>query len=220
MILLEATPKNFGVKILGDYGDLYSLYDTISCYYSTECNDIEMQQRGRLLTIIGYEIRHALRRNRLCERVEYAPNNIVEYQGCYIDWITLIFTLACLQQNMHCENTNDIDRANFLLLKHKSNILLSSKGIKVNIDKIISKIPANHKLIYFFHQYSLQRFCKVPVEKRIDKINDIIDKMCVSTSPDFIDINIAFSEILINSPEKLNEYELKEESIYPEYDKW
>lgn len=220
MIRLIATPNGMGVKLLGDYGDLYSLFSTISSYYAYEDKDVAMQQRGRMLTVMGYEVRHAMQNMRFSEKVRYDQYNIIEYYGCHIDWITLIFSIACLQRNLRCINTDDMDRANFYILKYKCGNLLQAIGVKENIDTILKKIPVDNRLVYFFHQFSIREFLKQPADKRIKKICNVINKICSIKSPDYHDINLYFADVLAKNPKELDSYELKDDLEYPDAEEW
>ena len=57
MLQFEPTKHGTGVKVIGDYGDLYGLYQTF-LKLSHESNHRTHHERNRLLAVMSYEIRH------------------------------------------------------------------------------------------------------------------------------------------------------------------
>lgn len=219
MIMLKGTPNGIGVKLLGDYADICALYDTLSKFYRSNDEDIALAQCGRILTVMGYEARHAYQHDRLCEKIEFDSDNTSIYYGFHTDWITLMFTLACLKRNISMPDADNLDKANCYLLFDACEYLLDNMNSK-NIMKCIDDIPVKHRLVYFFHQYALRDFYNTKPESRIKEIPKIIHNLCHISSPDFHHINDMWKEILIKRPEELGDYELDDNFSFPDYDKW
>lgn len=221
MLQIIPTKNNYGVKIMGDYGDLYSLYSTLSNYFYDN-NDIAFSQRARLLTIMSYDIRHAYQHERECEKLMYDSENKVTYYGCYTDWITLLFSIACLKCNLSEFKTSDLDRANVLLLSHLCREILTklSGGNSTLFDKCLKIIPVNHRLIYFFHQDAIREFCSFPSSNKIESLYETISFICDKKSEGFYRITTGWEDILRTEPNKLDCYEINDDFTFPDYSEW
>lgn len=184
--MLQAFPTQHGtgVKILGDYGDLTSLYDTITELFDEEQNDIAFQ-RTRILTVLSYEIRHAFQHDRLCEEFRYDNDNIVIYYGFKVDWITLLFSICCLRYNASFKIINEVDQYNLYLLEFLCKDSMKSydlQGGSVFESFINTVIPVHDKLIYLLHQHIVNEFFRMRTGKqRFREIPNLIHKYCGRT---------------------------------------
>lgn len=222
MLQIIPTKNSYGVKILGDYGDLHSLYSTLSNYFDEDSNDIALSQRGRLLTIMSYDIRHAYQHDRECEELMYDSDNKVTYYGCYTDWVTLLFSVACLKCNLSELQTSDLDRANVFLLSHRCREILTelSGGNSTLFDRCLKLIPVNHRLIYFFHQNAVREFFFFPSANKIEALYEAISFICDKNSEGFNRITTGWEDILRTEPNKLDCYEFNDDFTLPDYKEW
>ncbi len=108
--MIEAYPTKHGtgVEFTGTYNDLASLYDTMTKLALT---NIEMlSEDDRLLSIIPYDLRHAFQG----DREVYKKTQMF---GFKTNWITLLYTIACLRHHQNYTPLNKVDIANLLILE-------------------------------------------------------------------------------------------------------
>lgn len=179
--MLQAIPTKHGtgVKFIGDYGDLKTLHETF-WKLMPESRFIPKRERNRLLTVMSYEIRHAHQHDRLCEERAYDAENIVTYYGCYIDWVTLLFSISCLRDNAAYEELNGLDLANLHLLEYwckEAMFAYDAQGAATLQNFINANIPSNDALVYHLHQAMANEFYRMkPGKTRFRKITELFYK--------------------------------------------
>jgi hypothetical protein len=179
--MLQAIPTKHGtgIKLFGDYGDLASLHETFWKLMS-ESRFISRRERNRLLTVMSYEIRHAYQHDRLCEERSYDAENNVTYYGCYVDWVTLLFSISCLRDNAAYEELNGLDLANLHLLEYwckEAMFVYDAQGAGMLQHFINARIPTNDDLVYHLHQAVVNEFYRMkPGKARFRKITDLFYK--------------------------------------------
>ena len=179
MLQFEPTKHGTGVKVIGDYGDLYGLYQTF-LKLSHESNHRTHHERNSLLTVMSYEIRHAYQHDRLCEKRFFDADNEVTYLGCYIDWVTLLFTISCLRDNASYAILNELDQANLYLLEHwckEAMFAYDPQGANELQSFINARIPTNDELVYHIYQDMVNEFYRMkPGKQRFRKIANLFYK--------------------------------------------
>ncbi len=108
MLEVHPTKHGTGVEFIGTYNDLASLYDTMTKLSMTNIEFLSEDER--LLTIIPYDLRHAFQGDR-----EVYKNNLTF--GFKTNWITLLYTIACLRHHQNYIPLTKIDLANLLVFE-------------------------------------------------------------------------------------------------------
>ncbi|GAB0481673.1 hypothetical protein KML24007_04190 [Alistipes indistinctus] len=108
--MIEAYPTKHGtgVEFIGTYNDFASLYDTMTKLAMT---NIEMlSEDERLLTVIPYDLRHAFQG----DREVYEKTQMF---GFKTNWVTLLYTIACLRHHQNYVPLDKVDLANLLIFE-------------------------------------------------------------------------------------------------------
>ena len=210
MLQFEPTKHGTGVVILGDYGDLKSLHETL-WKLMPESTMISMRERNRLLTFISYEVRHATQKDRICEKRYYDGDNEVLYLGCQIDWICLLFSISCLRYNAGYTSLDRRDLANLMLLEHwteKAMELYDSQGAAILKSFINARIDISNDLVYHAYQSVWFEFISAkPGKQRFRKIPDLIWKYTCSWAPEYKLIKEHFDKLTVDKKTTVCDYE-------------
>lgn len=122
MLEVRPTKQGTGVEFIGTYNDLASLYDSMTKLSRTNIESLSEDER--LLTIIPYDLRHAFKGDR-----EVYKNDLTF--GFKTNWITLLYTIACLRHHQKYVPLSKIDLANLLIfeeLTEQAMLRYDSKG--------------------------------------------------------------------------------------------
>ena len=222
MIVFMPTKRGTGVKVYGDYGDLRSLYDTF-IKLSQESKDIANRQRNKVLSNMSYEVFQAIQNHRSFERYDYGTGLYAFYYSFYIDWMTLLFVLACLRHNAMYTILDEKDLSNLLLLEYncKEAIKRYDSQSYVNIEWLINGfIKPTYKSIYFSYQYAVKDFLLTKAGKqRFRKIPKIIELYCNIYGERFKELEKNVDDLLKDSDTNLEDYGIERIS-YPDYNDW
>ena len=222
MIIFIPTKRGTGVKVYGDYGDLRSLYDTFA-KLSEENKDIAGRQRNKVLGNMSYEVFQAIQNHRPFERYDYGIGLYALYYSFYIDWMTLLFTPACLRYNAMYTMLDEKDLSNLLLLEYncKEAIKRYDPQSYVNIEWFINGyIKPTYKSIYFSYQYAVKDLLLTKAGKqRFRKIPEIIELYCNIYGARFKELEKDVDDLIQDSDTNLEDYEI-EIPPYPDYNEW
>lgn len=216
MLRFEPTKHGTGIKVLGDYGDLNSLHQTF-WNLMPESRNISMRERVRLLSIMSYEVRHAMQHYRLCETISYDDQNEVTYYGCQIDWICMLFTISCLRYNAGYTSLSQQDQANLMLLEYLTERAMNQydqQGASTLKYFINSRINIADDLIYHIYQAVWYDFMTLPAGKqRFRKISELISKYSTLWSPDYKILKAHFEQLTQDGTKTICDYETHFEDI-------
>lgn len=216
MLRFEPTKHGTGIKLLGDYGDLNSLHQTF-WNLMPESRNISMRERVRLLSIMSYEVRHAMQHHRLCETISYDDQNKVTYYGCQIDWICMLFTISCLRYNAGYASLNQQDQANLMLLEYLTERAMNQydpQGASTLKNFINARINISDDLVYHIYQAVWYDFRILPTGKqRFRKIPELISKYSTFWSPDYKILKAHFEQLTKDGTKTICDYETQFEDI-------
>lgn len=171
--MLEAYPTKHGagVEFRGAYDDLASLYATMVKLSYTDIG--RFYENERLLTIMSYDLRHAYQG----DREVYEKTHSF---GFKINWITLLFTIACLRQHQTYIPISKLDLANLLILEDATEraMYLYDPKESAELQSFIGrKLFIDDNLTYLVHRTIVgEFFAQRPGKKRFRGIPDLFRK--------------------------------------------
>lgn len=181
MIEAHPTKHGTGVEFIGTYNDLASLYDTMTKLAMT---NIEMlSEDERLLTVIPYDLRHAFQGDR-----EVYEN--IQMFGFKTNWISLLYTIACLRHHQNYIPLDKVDLANLLIfesLTENAMLQYDPQGYADLRWFVGMRINIGDKYAYLAYREAANDFFSMPSgKKRFRSIPKILIKWGVA-SPAYID---------------------------------
>jgi len=113
------TKNGTGISILGDYGDLANLYETVHHFASTlnENNPIQKPQH-QLLMNFAYEIRQSYSGQRETEKVKFNGDIEYSYYGFQLVWTDILIFISVLRHNAGYAQSDKLHQANLYMLEY------------------------------------------------------------------------------------------------------
>jgi hypothetical protein len=154
MIYLHPTKRGLGVELWGTYDDLNSFYSVIAKFWNNEdlANQKGFDNRDQLISAFLYEIRKAKEGSRLKREHSQYSFEQIQYYGCKISWVLLLFSLAALRYNMRYSEATKYDISIFLQIEY----WLETSMIKYDKIGAGSILPYIEGAIYSGNEYIYQ----------------------------------------------------------------
>lgn len=176
MIEAYPTKNGTGVEFIGTYNDLASLYDTMTKLAMTDIDTLAEDER--LLTVIPYDLRHAFQG----DREVYKKTQTF---GFKTNWITLLYTIACLRHHQSYVPLTKVDLANLLIfegLTENAMLQYDPQGYAELRWFVGMRINIGNKYAYLAYREAANDFFSMPRgKKRFRSIPKILIKWGGST---------------------------------------
>lgn len=179
MLSAYPTKKGTGISIYGDYGDLYTLYQTVT-QVSLALDEARPIQKAHnmLLTNFAYEIRHAYSGHRLMEKINYIDDVELQSYGFRIIWPDMLVYLAVLRSCAGFTPTSKLHQSVLYMLEHlveKAMFDYDAQGATILKDFICQQISIHHELALQLYQAThLSFISQYPGKPRFRKISNLI----------------------------------------------
>lgn len=160
MIEAYPTKRGTGVEFRGTYNDFASLYDTMTKLAMTNIETLSEDER--LLTVVPYDLRHAFQGDR-----EVYKESLTF--GFKTNWITLLYTIACLRLHQNYISLNKIDMANLLILEsitEEAMLQYDPQGYAELRWFIGSRVNVGNKYTYLAYRGAANDFFSMSVGKK------------------------------------------------------
>jgi hypothetical protein len=156
MLQGKPTKNGTGISILGDYGDLTSLYETVhEIANSLDENNNNTKGQYQLLMNLAYEIRKGYAGERLTEKMTFDGEfKEVPYLGFQCVWTDILIFISVLRHNAAYIPTSKLNQANLYMLEYvveKALFNYDPEGANVIQDIIRHGIDITYQ--YSFLQY-------------------------------------------------------------------
>lgn len=200
MLQAYPTKNGTGVLIMGDYGDLMSMYDTVHHFASTLEETKKIQKAySQLLMNFAYEIRKAYSGLRTIDKLKfYGDVDYVKYYGFQIVWTDILVFISVLRINAGFTQSDKLHQANLYMLEgiiEKALYEYDAAGAHVIKDFIGQQINVSNEYTFIIYQALHIRFVTERRGKsRFRSIPNLLRSYFLSSSPEYKEIIASFQK--------------------------
>lgn len=200
MLQAYPTKNGTGLLILGDYGDLMSLYDTVHHFSSTLDETKKIQKAySQLLMNLAYEIRKAYSGQRVTDKIRFiGDGEEYNYYGFQVVWTDILIFISVLRINAGYIQSDKLHQANLYMLEwivEKALLEYDAQGGDIIKDYIGQRINVSNEYAFIMYQalhikYVTQRAGKI----RFRKIPELLGAYFSSFSSEYKNIIASFQK--------------------------
>jgi hypothetical protein len=192
------TKNGTGIAILGDYGDLTSLYETVH-EISNTLDEFSIQTKGQyqLLMNLAYEIRKAYSGQRLIEKFKFdGDDHELHYFGFKVVWTDILIFIATLRHTAGYIRTNNLHQANLYMLEYVVERELSNydkEGTSLITDSVERIINISNHFCFIIYQAIHIKFVAAQSgKKRFRNIPNLIANHFLEWKPEYKELIQSF----------------------------
>jgi len=198
MLQAYPTKNGTGITILGDYGDLASLYDTVQ-HVADTLSESNKNQKGQfqLLMNFAYEIRKAYSGQREKEKISFDTDDEYYYYGFQVVWTDILIFISVLRHNAGYAQSDKYNQACMYLLEYvveKALFEYDPEGASIIKEFIAQRINIRDQYAFLIYQAVHIKFVtEKPGKTRFRKIPTYVGSYFSNYSQEYKDYRIISS---------------------------
>jgi hypothetical protein len=212
MLQAYPTKNGTGISILGDYGDLASLYETVHHFADTldENNKFQKAQH-QLLMNFSYEIRKAYSGQRQTEKITFTNEEEYEYLGFQVVWTDILIFISVLRHSAGYAQSDKLHQANMYMLEYvveKALFEYDPEGANILKEFIAQRINITDEYAFIIYQaVHIKYVTEKPGKDRFRKIPTYVGSYFSEWSQEYKDLIASFQKSAVEQKCEITDLE-------------